>query len=184
MKPKQILLTVLFSIATIIVLCSLEIHPENQYKSFDGFSFGHESQIPKPSSILMYDALERYSDEYDIPKYIIYNIAYLETRYSGPFDWNYNPAKTSCVGAVGPMQVMPSTANLIHKEHVSVNRLKTDIVFNVETSVKLLKKLYQKYGDWGIVCGCYNTGKPIINGYSIFCTSNRNYQKNWEYLKN
>jgi soluble lytic murein transglycosylase-like protein len=183
MKPQKILLTVLFSIAIIVVLCSLEMPTELTYKSFDGFSFGHKGEITKPTSMVMYENLEKYSDEYEIPKHIIYNIAYLETRYGGPFDWKYNPAKTSCVGAVGPMQVMPSTANLIRKEDVSVNKLKTNVEFNIETSVKLLKRLYQKYGNWEIVCGCYNTGRPIVNGYAKFCNSNKNYQKNWVYLK-
>lgn len=183
MSPQKILLTVLFSIATIVVVCSRKIKTELSYKSFGGFGFGHEGEITKPTSMVMYENLERYSDEYDIPKHIIYNIAYMETRYEGPFDWDYNPAKTSCVGAVGPMQIMPSTANLICKEDVSVNKLKTNVEFNIETSVKLLKRLYQKYGDWEIVCGCYNTGRPIVNGYAKFCNSNKNYQKNWVYLK-
>lgn len=183
MRPQKILLVVLFSIATIVVLCSLEMKTESSYKTFGGFGFGHEGKISKPTSMVMYENLEKYSNDYEIPKHIIYNIAYLETRYGGPFDWAYNPAKTSCVGAVGPMQVMPSTANLIRKEHVPVNKLKTDVEFNIETSAKLLKRLYQKYGNWEIVCGCYNTGRPIVNGYSKFCNSNKDYQKNWVYLK-
>jgi hypothetical protein len=32
-------------------------------------------------SIQMYNCLEKYSEEYEIPKYIFYNIAYLETTY-------------------------------------------------------------------------------------------------------
>ena len=46
---------------------------------------------------------------YDAKRYA-YGIAYAETRYKGPFHWNYNPAQTSCVGAEGPMQIMLSTA--------------------------------------------------------------------------
>lgn len=136
----------------------------------------------KSNSLSMYDNLEKYSEMYGIPKYIFYNIAFLETTYRGPFDWGYNPSRTSCVGALGPMQVMPSTAKLIHKKPIPNETLKNNIEFNVRTSAILLKKLYEKYKDWSIVCGCYNTGKPIVNGYARFCTSNKDYQKNWVYL--
>jgi soluble lytic murein transglycosylase-like protein len=77
------------------------------------------------------------------------------------------------------MQIMPSTADLIRKENTSNKKLKTDIELNISISAKLLRKLYDKYGDWEIVCGCYNTGKPIINEYAHFCATNKNYQKNW-----
>ena len=184
MKPQQVLLVVLFSITSLVLLCSLEVKSDSPYKNSEVIEFGHKGNIGKPTSMVMYDNLEKYSDEYDIPKHIIYNIAFLETRYEGPFDWSYDAARTSCVGAVGPMQVMPSTANLIHKTNVSVSKLKTDVRFNIETSVKLLQRLYKKYGNWEIVCGCYNTGKPIVNGYARFCESNKDYQKNWVYLKN
>ena len=49
--------------------------------------------------------------------------------------------------------------------------------------MKLLHQLHRRYGNWGIVCGCYNTGRPIINGYALFCIKNKNYQKNWVYIK-
>lgn len=183
MSIQKTLLVVLFSIAVIVLLCSNELKKDITYKSFDRIDFGHSSDINKPSSILMYENLEKYSKEYKIPKHIIYNIAFLETRYEGPFDWGYNPERTSPVGAVGPMQVMPSTADYICHKKVSVKKLKTDIRFNIETSVKLLQILYKKYGNWEIVCGCYNTGRPMINDYARFCEKNKNYQKNWKYLK-
>jgi soluble lytic murein transglycosylase-like protein len=42
----------------------------------------------------------------------------------------------------------------------------SDIDLNVETSMKLLRKLHDKYGNWKIVFGCYNTGTPCVNGYA------------------
>ena len=136
-------------------------------------------EVENPIPLEMYENLEKYSNEYDIPKHVFYNIAYLETRYRGPFDWDYNPYLVSSAGALGPMQIMPSTADLICKENTSNKKLKTDIELNISISAKLLRKLYDKYGDWEIVCGCYNTGKPIINEYAHFCATNKNYQKNW-----
>jgi len=120
-----------------------------------------------PPCLQMYYYIEQYADTFNIPKDYAYGIAYQETRYRGPFDWHYDHAKTSCVGAVGPMQVMPSTAKLVNKASVSVNTLKCDIQYNVKTSMKLLRILYDKYGDWKTVFGCYNTGRPCINQYAI-----------------
>lgn len=137
----------------------------------------------RPNSIIMYDNLESLSKKYGIPKHIVYNIAYLETKYRGPYDWNYKHNLVSSAGALGPMQVMPRTANFIRKDDVPKNVLLNDIQFNIETSLILLKNLYDKYKNWGVVCGYYNTGYPVINDYANFCISNKNYKKNWLKLK-
>jgi hypothetical protein len=179
MKVENVLLVSLLSIGLLIISTSSDIDDEDIKINEDINTHLNEIQIKNPIPIEMYDNLEKYSEEYKIPKHIIYNIAFLETRYRGPFDWKYRPDKTSSAGALGPMQIMPSTANLICKEKVSLIKIKTDIDFNIETSAKLLKRLYDKYGDWKVVCGCYNTGKPIINGYAIFCVSNKDYRSNW-----
>ena len=44
---------------------------------------------------------------------------------------------------------------------------------------KFLAKLYKRYGDWGKVCGYYNTGKPIINDYAHYAVNNKNYKSKW-----
>jgi soluble lytic murein transglycosylase-like protein len=124
--------------------------------------------------------MEKYSEEYQIPKHIFYNVAYLESRYKGPYDSNYKHNLSSKAGALGPMQIMPSTAKFIYGKIVPKNKLKNDFEFNVELSAKLLNYLYQKYNDWSLVCGCYNTGRPIINKYAKFCVNKLNYQENWE----
>ena len=132
-----------------------------------------------PNSIKMYNSIEKYSKIYNIPLYIAYNIAYLETSYEGPFDWGYNQKRTSSCGALGPMQIMPLTAKMINGGPINPSKLKSDIEVNVETSMKLLSHLYETYKDWSIVCGAYNTGKPVINNYAKFCVENTDYQKNW-----
>jgi soluble lytic murein transglycosylase-like protein len=81
------------------------------------------------------------------------------------------------------MQIMPATANYVHKQKISKGNLKNDIELNIKTSMKLLHQLHNRYGNWKIVCGCYNTGRPIVNGYASFCVNNKNYQKNWVYIK-
>jgi soluble lytic murein transglycosylase-like protein len=120
-----------------------------------------------PPSIELFQAIEKHAEAYEIPRKYAYGIAYSETRYGGPFDWNYRPDLTSSAGAVGPMQVMYSTAKgLFPEKTFTLEHLRTDIDFNVECSMKLLRKLYDKYGDWKLVFGCYNTGRPVINNYA------------------
>lgn len=134
-------------------------------------------------SIQMYNCLEKYSEEYDIPKHIFYNIAYLETTYQGPFDWDYNHKRTSSVGAVGPMQLMPIVAVDIYDKSIPQSKMKNDIELNIKTSAKFLSKLYKRFGDWGKVCGYYNTGKPIINDYARYAINNTDYKSKWVRLE-
>jgi soluble lytic murein transglycosylase-like protein len=81
-------------------------------------------------------------------------------------DLDYNHKQTSYAGALGPMQIMPSTAKMIYGKSVSNYNLKNDIKLNVMISMKLLRRLRNTYGNWGVVFGAYNTGRPCINGYA------------------
>lgn len=125
-----------------------------------------ENIIYSSPAIQMYFYIKKYSKQYNIPEEYAFAIAYQETRYQGPLDHYYNPRQTSYAGAVGPMQIMPSTANYIHGKRISVDELRKNIKLNVETSMMLLKHLYSDYHDWGAVFGYYNTGIPCVNGYA------------------
>lgn len=120
----------------------------------------------QPIAVRMFSSIEKYATKYDIPLRYALGIAYAETRYEGPFHWRYNPQQKSSAGALGPMQIMPSTANMIWEKSIPREELISDIDLNVETSMKLLRKLYDKYRNWKIVFGCYNTGTPCVNGYA------------------
>ena len=122
--------------------------------------------IDAPTPLKMFNSIEKYSTMYKIPLKYALGVAYVETRYLGPFHWKYNPQQTSCAGALGPMQIMPSTANSIWNKNIPRSELISDIDLNVETSMKLLRKLYDRYKNWKIVFGCYNTGRPCVNDYA------------------
>lgn len=125
--------------------------------------------VADPPSIQMYYYIEKYAKEYDIPKNYAYGIAYKESRYGGPWHWNYNHKLTSKAGALGPMQIKPSTAAFINDEKVTKAmklKLKTDIEYNVRTSMKLLRYLKDRSESWKIALGYYNTGSPIVNNYA------------------
>ena len=129
-----------------------------------------------PPSLQMYKYIKEYADTFNIPLRYALGIANTETGYKGPFHWKYNPAQTSCAGAVGPMQIMLPTARSLNKDGVSKEKLRTDIEYNIKTSMKYLHRLHCKYRNWKIVFGCYNTGRPCINGYA---EQVYNHKLNW-----
>jgi soluble lytic murein transglycosylase-like protein len=136
-------------------------------------------KVSSTYSLKMYESIEKYSDKYEIPKYIAYNIAYLETRYRGPFDFRYNGSLVSSAGAKGPMQILPTTANYISGKSITNKELLHNVELNVEISMKLLNKLHKSYNDWSLVCGYYNTGYPKVNDYAQYCVQNKDYTEKW-----
>jgi soluble lytic murein transglycosylase-like protein len=119
-----------------------------------------------PPSLQMYKYIKAYADTFNIPIRYAFGVAYAETRYGGPFHWKYNHAQTSYTGAEGPMQILLSTARWVNKDNVSREQLRTDIKYNVKTSMKYLNMLHKTYKNWGTVFGYYNTGYPRINEYA------------------
>ena len=125
-----------------------------------------DNAINSSPSIQMYFYIKKYAKKFSIPESYAFSLAYQETRYGGPLDLNYNHKQQSCAGALGPMQIMPSTAVLIYGKYVPKTKLMSDINLNVMISMKLLRVLHDKYNDWGLVFGAYNTGKPCVNDYA------------------
>ena len=82
-----------------------------------------------PPCLQMYFSIEKFADKYNVPKKYAYGVAYAETRYEGPFDWNYKHTQKSFAGAIGPMQIMPSTARMMWPDSTITNkRLMCDII--------------------------------------------------------
>ena len=133
-------------------------------------------------SLQMYESIEHWSDSFQIPKYVAYNVAWLETRYEGPFDFDYNPYKKSGAGAVGPMQIITRWAHRFAGKRLSEKELKTNIDLNVKISMQMLRKWYSIHHDWTLACGAYNSGSPIRNDYAIYATTNKDYKNKWERL--
>jgi soluble lytic murein transglycosylase-like protein len=134
------------------------------------------------TSLQMYESIEHWSDSFNIPKHIAYNVAYLETRYQGPFHFNYNPYQKSYAGAVGPMQIITRWARPYVRRRISEKELKTNIDLNVMISMKMLRNWYSIHHDWTLACGAYNSGQPIRNDYAVYATTNKDYKNKWERL--
>ena len=133
-------------------------------------------------SLQMYESIEHWSDSFNIPKYIAYNVAYLETRYQGPFHFDYNPYQKSSAGAVGPMQIITRWAKPYVRKRLTEKELKTNIDLNVKISMQMLRKWYSIHHDWTLACGAYNSGSPIRNDYAVYATTNKDYKNKWERL--
>ena len=122
----------------------------------------------QPSCLKMYFSIEKYADKYGVPKRYVYGIAYNETKYGGPLQFDYDHKQISKSGALGPMQVLLSTARWIwDDDKITKKKLLNDVDFNVETSIKYLSMLHAKYKDWKIAFAYYNTGYPKINSYAM-----------------
>jgi soluble lytic murein transglycosylase-like protein len=185
MNVRVIILFMALSLSTIILTSSFNIitNTDIDNTKVELSKLGsNDSNLSGPTPLRMYELISYYSDFYDIPKHIAFNVAYLETKYKGPFDWSYKHNLSSSGGALGPMQIMPTTANYVNKKRIDKELLKNDIELNIKTSMKLLSNLHKQYSNWNIVCGAYNTGKPIINSYARFCVSNKDYTNNWKRL--
>jgi hypothetical protein len=130
-------------------------------------------------SLQMYESIEHWSDSFNVPKYIAYNVAYQETGYKGPFHFNYNPYQTSSAGAVGPMQIITIYAHTYAGRHLSEKELKTNIDLNVKISMQMLRVWYNIYKDWELAAGAYNSGQPIRNNYAVYAASNKDYKNKW-----
>lgn len=154
----KILLTVL----SLLILPSIKVNAKDLY-----LKGVNEKNINKcRPEVQMYFYIKKYAKQYGIPIDYAFAIAYQETRYQGPNHKNYKHNQVSKAGALGPMQIMPKTADWLHKKKVSPKKLKNNIAFNVKTSMIVLKRLYGVYHNWGVVFGWYNTGYPIVNKYA------------------
>jgi soluble lytic murein transglycosylase-like protein len=135
-----------------------------------------ETKQTDPPCLQMYFYIEQYADSFNVPKKIAYGIARMETGYRGYKHWKYNPKQTSTASAVGAMQIKVSTARWINKDNVSVDKLKSDVEYNVMTSMKYLRKIYNKTHRWDLSLGEYNTGRPCVNDYASKII---NYKFDW-----
>lgn len=85
------------SILSIIIILSLNLKngEELEYSKKESiFEYSNSNYIQLPNSIKMYECIDKYSKKYNVPDYIAYNVAYLETRYKGPFHGNINTIKS------------------------------------------------------------------------------------------
>jgi len=177
MTVKKTLKTLYITFALLVLICGYQLtktqHP--RVEKFD--TMGQETNLP--TSLYMHNLIETYAEKHNIPKYILFNVAYLETGYRGPFHVNYNPSQRSFAGAVGPMQIITKYSHSYAGRRVKESELRNNLRLNVDISCKMLEKLYKMYGRWDIALGYYNTGYPQVNDYARYAAFTKDYEKQW-----
>ena len=182
MSSRQTFKTVIFLIVVGILGSGYLLH-QHVNRTFEDELYEMGSDSNSPTSIYMYHLLEKKSDEYGIPKHILFNVAYLETGYRGPFHSNYNPYRTSVAGAQGPMQIITRWSHRYAGRRLSPKELREDLELNITISCKMLVKLKRMYKRWDLALGFYNTGYPMVNHYASYAANNLNYKSKWVQVK-
>lgn len=161
---KVKLLLVFLAGAVTYLLASLFFMTEPQDPYLGEMS--EEEVVNSAPAIQMYFYIKKYSKEYGVPEAYAFAVAYQETGYKGPLDFDYDHKRVSSAGAVGPMQIIPRYAGRYAGRPVTSEELKNDIQLNVRVSMKMLRSWYNIHRDWGLAAGAYNTGRPIMNEYA------------------
>ena len=124
-----------------------------------------------PPSLQVYYAIKHYAKLYNIPEKIAFGIARNETSFRNPMNFKYNHKQISSAKAMGTMQVQYRTAKDVEQnKKFTKEELLNNIDLNVNISLKYLRQLYNRYKNWDIALGYYNTGYPKINEYALSIT--------------
>ncbi len=104
------------------------------------------------------EIVKTYSEEYDVPEDLIFSVIKVES--------GFDPYARSSAGAVGLMQMMPSTFEwLTGEEHLNENlsalRL-TDPEVSIRYGTYYLRYLYLKFENWDTVLAAYNGGEGNV----------------------
>jgi membrane-bound lytic murein transglycosylase D len=99
---------------------------------------------------------KNYFDLYDqiLPQYGIPP----EMKYLSVIESDLNPGCVSWAGAVGPWQLMPDEADRYGLIHNSAVDERKDVYKATHVACKLLKELYDWFGNWLLVVAAYNGG--------------------------
>lgn len=97
--------------------------------------------------------VEKYSDEYNLDKYLVYSVIKVES--------GFNPNAVSAVGAKGLMQLMDKTAEECSRRAGFGYNIPDDL-YDPEKNIRMgccyLRTLMDTYGDMTLVITAYNGG--------------------------
>ena len=94
-----------------------------------------------------------YAEEYGIPESVVYAVIRTES--------DFDSGAVSPVGAVGLMQLMPSTFEWL-TDDMLFEHLENGMLYDPETNIRYgtycLSYLYDRYGNWETAIAAYNGG--------------------------
>jgi membrane-bound lytic murein transglycosylase D len=121
-----------------------------------------------------------------IPFFIIDSVFKLyglpvELKYLAVIESELKPSALSRVGARGPWQFMPGTAQDLGLKIISNYDERTNYYKSTRAAARYLKDLYAQFGDWLLVLAAYNGGpKPVYT--AIRKSGSRNFWVLQDYL--
>lgn len=157
----------IISILILSILCLSFYIKQDSIENIETHVKRKQININTPPCLQVYQSVKKYCKIYNIPEDYMWGLLYEESRYQGPMHWKYKVNHTSSANALGVSQILLSTARGINKDTVSAERLQNDIDYNIKTSCKFLRRLKDKYKDWKVCFGYYNSGQLIINQYAL-----------------
>ena len=114
----------------------------------------------------------------------------VELKYLAVIESNLKPTALSCVGAVGPWQLMPATARLLGLKVTKKVDERKNYYKSTKAAAIYLRDLYAELGDWLLVIAAYNGGtghvysaikkshsKDFWNLQYYLCAESRNHVK-------
>ncbi len=122
---------------------------------------GHQTDLKKHPREYS-DIVEKYSEEYGVPEYIIYAVILEESGFVS----NY----VSETGEIGLMQLSEETFSDLLT--ITKDNLEVGILYDPDTNVKYgtyyLSHLYIKYNRWSTVYAAYHTSEAVVDDWMSF----------------
>lgn len=147
---------------------ALEYNPE--VRSYINMYLRNRTSLSRMVGLSMYyyDIFESVFDRYEIP---------LELKHLSVIESALNPKARSRVGATGLWQFMYGTGRMYGLYNDSYVDERFDVYKSTEAAAKMLKRLYEDYGDWYLALAAYNYGSGNVNKAIARSGGKRNY---WE----
>jgi soluble lytic murein transglycosylase len=100
------------------------------------------------------------SKEFGVPEQVLFAVIKSES--------NFDANAVSKAGAIGLMQLLPSTFRWL-SDDVLGERLDSALIYDPETNIKygacMLARLFDYYGNWDTAFAAYNAGMGTVNGW-------------------
>lgn len=109
----------------------------------------------KKRSVVPFSIIDSVLHKYHLP---------LELKYLAVIESELKPSALSHVGARGPWQLMPGTAQVLGLKTSHQNDERTNYYKSTIAAAKYLRDLYAQFNDWLLVLAAYNGGpRPVYN---------------------